>query len=125
MAAADTPASWVGSWYAERPTEGTTLDLCRELRVHRADGTMTSTQRCYQKSKMFVERTNTYLWGVDNNVYWTVCRSVYAGGTAPRPCSERYESDVIAASAREIRYRRKPGGVVQTLRRVSDDFRLP
>jgi hypothetical protein len=128
LAAAEIPAAWVGSWYSETKEDkqyaGKNYDIRRELLVNRADGTKTNTFRYYAGTQMIAESTATYAWGVDNGVYWTVCRTVIRNNQAAA-CSTRAEYEVLSSTAREMRYRSRASGTTYSILRVNDNFKLP
>jgi phosphoglycolate phosphatase-like HAD superfamily hydrolase len=125
VAAAERPADWVGSWYSETSYDGKNhVDHMRQLRVFKVDGTLTDTRRLYAGSEVVSEIVARYQWGVENKVYWIVCRTTEVNGAAPRACDERFESEILSVDPRVIRYRRKDGSVV-ALQRVRHDFKLP
>ena len=96
----------------------------KELLINRADGTKTNIERYYAGSHRVSETIVTYKWGVENNVYWSVCQTVLENGTASA-CSYRSEYNIISAAPQEIRYKSRTTGVTYASRRVPDRFRLP
>jgi hypothetical protein len=128
QAVADRPAAWVGAWFSEtkenKDVGGDKYDVRRELLVNRADGTKTNTFRYYDNGRLVKEFVVTYEWGVDGKTYWSVCRTILVSGDTT-PCSARFEYDIVAVSAREIRYKSRKTGIDYTAIRVADDFKLP
>ena len=125
---AQAPQAWIGSWYSEtredKLIDGKKYDIRRELLVNRGDGTKINTFRYYNGGQVVTEAVVTYVWGVDNNVFWTVCRTVLMNGEATA-CSVRFEYDVISTTVREIRYKSRQTAIEYSILRVADEFKLP
>ena len=120
----------VGSWYSETTEDknkvvgGKRYTIRRELLINRADGTKSNIERFYSGSQLVDEAITTYKWGVDDNLYWSVCQtSIYRG--AATPCSDRFEYDLISVTAQLFKYKSRRTGVTYESRRVPDDFHLP
>ncbi|ODM75295.1 hypothetical protein A6452_37375 [Bradyrhizobium elkanii] len=114
-----------GKWYSET-TEDKLFDgtIRKDLAVSRADGTKTITARYYAGNQCVAERIATFRWGVDNNVYWTECKTLRKYGAA-LACPARLEYELISVTPNEFQYKSKKSGITYTNRRVSDDFDLP
>ena len=96
-----------GKWYSET-TEDKLFDgtIRKDLAVSRADGTKTITARYYAGNQCVAERIATFRWGVDNNVYWTECKTLRKYGAA-LACPARMEYELISVTPNEFQYKSK------------------
>ena len=136
LARAQSAADLVGTWYLESKESGSiggiAYDIRRAILSNRSDGTKTNISRFYSDGKALAqadgkalaEVIETYSWGVDNGIYWTVCQTVMSSSRSIT-CSSRAEYEIVSVNARETRYKSKRTGTTYTLLRVADDFRLP
>lgn len=121
-------ADWAGSWYSETKEDGQVnnkkYSIRKQLAVNRADGTKVNIFRFYSGARLVAEDVITYRWGVDKDLYWTICQTVLTDGKAS-PCDARIEYEVIAVSRQQLRYKSKKTGISYSSDRVADTFKLP
>jgi hypothetical protein len=117
-----------GNWYTEAKDTTAIGDkratLRRELLQNRADGSKTNTFRYYGDEGMLAEVVVTYQWGVNDDFFWTECKTRTING-ATTECSERIEYDLISVTRRELKYKSLASGVTYSARRVANNYRLP
>ena len=80
MAGAASRDDLLGTWYGESQDngqlDGISFDNRRWTVVHTPDGTGMQIMRFYQGARFQIEIVMSFVWGVDNNVWWVECSTV-------------------------------------------------
>jgi len=130
MASAANREDVLGSWYGETQDngqlDGISFDSRRWTIVHTPDGTGMQIMRFYQGSRFQTEIVMSFVWGVDNNVWWVEC-STLRDARGLQDCSRIPRSDYSIESLDDggMRYTSTTGGQRYFMRRVPRDFTIP
>ncbi len=120
----------LGTWYGETQDngqlDGISFDTRRWTVVHTPDGTGLQIMRFYLGSKFQTEIVMSFVWGVDNNVWWVECATL-RDDRGLQDCSRIPRSDysIEALDSDGMRYTSGAGGQPYLMRRVPRDFTIP
>lgn len=118
----------VGSWYSETKGdgefEGAKYTIRRQLAVNKADGTKANIYRYYDGTRLVGEHVNSYQWGVNKNVFWTVCQTTAKKGSV-EPCSDKVEYEILSLTERAFQYKSRSSNIIYDAVRQDEAFRLP
>jgi hypothetical protein len=120
----------IGTWYGETQDngqlDGVSFDSRRWTVVHTPDGTGMQIMRFYLGSKFQTEIVMSFVWGVDNNVWWVECSSL-RDDRGLQDCSRIPRSDysIESLDSGGMSYTSTVGGQRYLMRRVPRDFTIP
>jgi hypothetical protein len=120
----------LGTWYGETQDngqlDGMSFDSRRWTVVHTPDGTGMQIMRFYQGTRFQTEIVMTFLWGVDNDVWWVECATL-RDDRGLQDCSRLPRSDyrIDGLESQSFRYTSSTAGQSYSMRRVPRDFTIP
>jgi len=120
----------LGIWYGETQdrgqVNGVPYDMRRWTMVQTPDGTGMQVMRYYSGSQFQFEVVMSYLWGVDNDVWWTECVSL-RDDRGLQDCSRAPRSDyrIDSLDSAGMRYTSMTFGNPYSMQKVPRDFTFP
>jgi hypothetical protein len=120
----------LGTWYGETQDRGEVgglpFDARRWTIVQTSDGTGMQVMRYYLNSRFQTERVMSYMWGVDNDVWWVECVTA-RDDRGLQDCSRTPRTDyrIDSLDSAGLRYTSVSFGRSYFMRKVPRDFTIP